>query len=229
MLKKLKSLFIVEDENAKSGNDSTGPEDDMVAPVSKSSAAKKGASPAPIKKPVSASDIKTNAKPDSKFLNSLLSAVEANNLEGFDYLEYKQALQSLPKHLDEKTRFESAFAMAKTMGASNVKLIQSGQHYINILQKEQGKFISAYNSKLSKAKGTEEIKNLEQSIAQKKKQIEQLTKEIADSEKVLDKKKNDINQSVAKVELTKDKFLSAYKVVAGQIEQDIQKMQEYLK
>jgi len=29
--------------------------------------------------------------------------------------------------------------------------------------------------------------------------------------------------------MTKDKFLSAYKVVAGQIEQDISKMEQYLK
>ena len=68
-----------------------------------------------------------------------------------------------------------------------------------------------------------------EAIVQKKKQIEQLQKEITDSEKILEKKKSDINKSVAKVELTKDKFLSAYKVVAGQIEQDIKKMQEYLK
>lgn len=224
MLKKLKSLFIVEDENAKSAEKNTA--DEMVAPVSK-----KGAKPSPANpaKPVTASEIKSNANPDSKFLNSLLSAVEANNLDGFDYLEYKQALQSLPKHLDEKTRFESAFAMAKTMGASNVKLIQSGQHYINILQKEQGKFLSAYNGKLESAKGTQQIKELEQSIATKKKQIDQLNKEIADAEKVLEQRRNTTNQSVAKVELTKDKFLSAYKVVAGQIEQDIKKMQTYLK
>lgn len=227
MLKKLKSLFIVEDENAKPDDAKTTPiSEDTVAPISKGGS--KVSSPSPAK-PVSASDIKTNAKPDTKFLNSLLSAVEANNLEGFDYLEYKQALQSLPKHLDEKTRFESAYAMSKTMGATNVKLIQSGQHYINILNKEQGKFISAYNGKLESAKGTAQIKNLEQTVAQKKKQIEQLQKEIADSEKVLEKKKNDVNKSVAKVEQTKDKFLSAYKVVAGQIEQDIKKMQEYLK
>jgi len=229
MLKKLKSLFIVEDENDKTSSAETAKgNEDTVAPISKAGAT--GGVPKPTSNtPVSPSDIKTNAKPDTKFLNSLLSAVEANNLEGFDYLEYKQALQSLPKHLDEKTRFESAFAMAKTMGASNVKLIQSGQHYINILKKEQGKFLSAYTGKLESARGTAQIKNLEQTIAQKKKQIEQLQKEITDSEKVLEKKKSDINQSVAKVELTKDKFLSAYKVVAGQIEQDIKKMQEYLK
>jgi len=221
MLKKLKSLFIVEDENAAA--DTASADEEIVAPVSN-----KGKKGAPGKA-VSASDIKTNAKPDSKFLNSLLSAVEANNLDGFDYLEYKQALQSLPKHLDEKTRFESAFAMAKTMGANQGRLIQSGQHYINVLQKEQGKFLDAYKGKLENAKGTAQIKNLEQSIAQKEKQIEQLTKEIADSKKVLEDKKSVINQSVAKVELTKDKFLSAYKVVAGQIEQDIKKMQQYLK
>jgi len=229
MLKKLKSLFIVEDENSKGTDAKTTPASgDTVAPISK--ATNKGA---PAKStsgtPVSTSDIKTNVKPDTKFLNSLLSAVESNNLNGFDYLEYKQALQSLPKHLDEKTRFQSAYAMAKTMGTTNVKLIKAGQHYINILNKEQGKFLSAYNSKLESARGTEQIKNLAQSVAQKKKQIEQLQKEITDSEKVLEKKKSDINRSVAKVEMTKDKFLSAYKVVAGQIEQDIKKMQDYLK
>ena len=221
MLKKLKSLFVVEDENPKASEES--PASDTVAPISK-----KGAK-APAAKPMKASDIKTNAKPDTKFLNSLLSAVEANNLEGFDYLEYKQALQSLPDHLDEKTRYESAFAMAKTMGASQGKLIQSGQHYVNVLSKEQGKFLNAYKGKLESAKGTADIKNLEQSIAQKEKQIEQLTKEIADSKKVLEQKRNTINQSVAKVEMTKDKFLSAYRVVAGQIEEDIKKMQQYLK
>lgn len=225
MLKKLKSLFVVEDEN---------PELTPGTPM------KKGAAPATKKgsktsakttstQPVKASEIKTSAKPDSKFLNSLLTAVEANNLEGFDYLEYKQALQSLPKHLDEKTRFESAFAMAKTMGASQGKLIQSGQHYVNVLSKEQGKFLNAYKGKLETAKGTAEIKNLEQSMAQKQAQIEKLQKEIADGQKVLEQKKSAINQSVAKVELTKDKFLSAYKVVAGQIEEDIKKMQQYLK
>lgn len=226
MLKKLKSLFIVEDENSES---KAVPDlEETVPAVSKSGKAKKPTQAAPTG-PVSPSDIKSNAKPDGKFLNSLLSAVEANNLEGFDYLEYKQALQSLPKHLDEKTRYESAFAMAKTMGANQGKLIQSGQHYINILQKEQGKFLDAYKGKLSNAKGAETIKNLEENIAQKQKQIEQLNKEIAESQKFLEEKKSAVNQSVAKVELTKDKFLSAYKVVAGQIEQDIKKMQQYLK
>lgn len=226
MLKKLKSLFVVEEENDKSTAQNA--EDDMVAPVSNKGAKSSTPKPNPAK-PMSASEIKSDVKPDSKFLNSLLSAVEANNLQGFDYLEYKQALQSLPSHLDEKTRYESAFAMAKTMGASNVKLIQSGQHYINVLKKEQGKFISAYNGKLENAKGTQQIKELETSIATKKKQIEQLSKEIADAEKVLEQRKTSINQSVAKVEMTKDKFLSAYKVVAGQIEDDIKKMQTYLK
>lgn len=229
MLKKLKSLFIVEDENSATsqGKDKSGkatPE--TVEPISKKGA--KSTNPASAK-PVKASEIKTSTKPDSKFLNSLLSAVEANNLEGFDYLEYKQALQSLPTHLDEKTRYESAFAMAKTMGANQGKLIQSGQHYVNVLSKEQGKFLNAYKGKLETARGTTEIKNLEQSLAQKQTQIEKLQKEIADGQKVLQQKKSAINQSVAKVELTKDKFLSAYKVVAGQIEEDIKKMQQYLK
>lgn len=224
MLKKLKSLFIVEEE----GSGDTVPE------VSQSPKAKS----APVKKEKGApkvippSEIKTSSstKPDPKFLNSLLSAVESNNLDGFDYLEYKQSLQSLAKmDMDEKTRYESAFAMAKTMGADATKLIQSGQHYVNILQKEQSKFMNAYQGQLSKAKGTENINNLEKVIAHKQKQIEQLKKDIEENKVALEKQKGEVNRSVAKVELTKEKFLGAYAIVAGQIQEDIKRMQQYLK
>ena len=57
-------------------------------------------------------------------------------MEGFDYLEYKQSLQSLEKmNMDNQTRYQSAFAMAQTMGAKAKNLIDSAQYYLKVMQK----------------------------------------------------------------------------------------------
>ena len=70
--------------------------------------------------------------------------MEKANIEGFDYLEYKQSLKSLAKMpMDERTRFQSAYAMAQTMGASVGHLIKTAQHYIDILAAEEKKFETA--------------------------------------------------------------------------------------
>ena len=113
MLKALKSLFIIEEEDSKS-----------------KSTSKTKSKQAPKAKPATntVSSIKESTKGragkvDSKFMNVLLKAMDNNNLEGFDYLEFKQSLKSLEKMpMDEATRYQSAFAMAKTMGASAAQL-----------------------------------------------------------------------------------------------------------
>ena len=46
--------------------------------------------------------VNTDVKASDKFINSLLTAIDNNNLEGFDYLEYKQSLKSLDRrHLKQ--------------------------------------------------------------------------------------------------------------------------------
>ena len=121
MLKKLKSLFIVEDEsNAKGTVEKKEPE--VIQDKSKSG-----------EEPIPSGDISVpvdDGKIDQKFVDVLLKAIDNQNMEGFDYLEYKQSLQSLSKmDMDESTRYKSAFAMAKTMGATKIqRLTQYPEH-----------------------------------------------------------------------------------------------------
>ncbi|HQW72071.1 MAG TPA: hypothetical protein PKZ91_09640, partial [Saprospiraceae bacterium] len=69
-----------------------------------------------------------------QFYKVLFDALERNNQAGFDYLEFRKALQSLETiGLDEKTKFLSAFAGAQASGA-NVKLLtDSATIYLEIL------------------------------------------------------------------------------------------------
>lgn len=228
MLKKLKSLFVVDDETPNKDQEQMAQDQDKIETAPSPDTSEQ------LADIPEAEEIKMpkDAKPDSKFVNVLLKAIDASNLEGFDYLEYKQSLQSLSKmDMDEPTRYQSAFAMAKTMGATPAKLVDSAQHYIKVLDKENKKFKEALANQRSKqVQGREQkLKNLEASIKQKKQEIAKLTKEIEASQQSLGEVKNAINQASAKVELTNSQFKLAYDSVKNQINSDIERMKTFLK
>jgi len=237
MFKKLKGLFVIEDENTPK---SSAPSNSGKKTAASSSPAKPSAPAAKQTGNPQAAAPKTPAydknnppkgKPDEKFINRLLGALEEHNIEGFDYLEYKQSLQNLSNvDMDEATKFKSALAMAKTMGASSTKLISSANHYLKVLGSEETKFLQAFKSQQTKQVSTrnQEIKKLEEGIAQRKAQIEKLKKEIASGEKALEQRKTNINQANAKVQATKDSFYHAYHIVREQIAADLEKMKKYL-
>ncbi len=227
MFDKIKNLFFVEEPDAKAKNQPAGQNKKAASPP-KTLEATNNKPPAadPNYKPP------TSGQPDEKFVNMLLGALDKNNLEGFDYLEYKQSLLNLGNvEMDEATKYQSALAMAKTMGATQDILLKSAQHYINVLTKEEKKFLQAFSNQQQAQVSSRnaEIKNLESAINMKTKKIEELKKEIEADTKALEKRKSTINQAAAKVAATKDRFYLAYNIVVNQIKEDVKKIQNYLK
>ena len=136
MLKNLKSLFFIEEEDPK--KTATAKKKQVAAPKSTRQKAK---DPSPA---ISPSPEGHPGKITGKFVDILFKAMEKNNIDGFDYLEYKQSLNSLKKMpMDEATRYQSAFAMAQTMGANPQMLATTAQHYIDVLRKEEEAFENA--------------------------------------------------------------------------------------
>ena len=115
---KLKSLFVVEDESTAKNKKKAQPKKQSPSvspPTSPSTNSQKGQ--------VAESSQGSRGQVTAKFMNILLGAMEKHNLDGFDYIEFKESLKSLEKMpMDERTRFQSAFAMAKTMGATPQKI-----------------------------------------------------------------------------------------------------------
>lgn len=220
MLKKLKSLFIEEDASTEKEPaiappkiKKASPSDDVAIPNTQSEKAPAG-------------------KITNKFMNVLLGAMDKNNLEGFDYLEFKQSLRSLEKmNMDEATRYQSAFAMAKTMGATSDNLMQSAGHYIQILNKEEAKFAQALKNQRTKQIGDKEqyIQNTSKVIKQKMAKIEQLQKEIANHKKELGSVEKEINGAKVKLETTNNNFHVTYDLLVNKIKQDVQNIKQYLK
>ncbi|MEY4905764.1 MAG: hypothetical protein RLZZ292_3579, partial [Bacteroidota bacterium] len=160
-LKKLKSVFVVEDPNSPSTPTNNTP---TATPKTQT-----GTNPTPAPTPTYVPPPSTGAT-NNKIAEMLFGAMEAGNLPGFDYLEFMQSVKSLSSMpMDEATRFRSAFAMAQTMGVTAPKLIETAQHYVGILQGEQKKFADAMASRTTNdvTAKEQEIANLDSVIKNK--------------------------------------------------------------
>jgi uncharacterized coiled-coil protein SlyX len=222
MLKKLRSLFIIEDEKKE-----VREEKRPATPTKKSSK-----SNAKAKISYNSPHNTTEGKMSQKFLNVFLEAMSKNNVEGFDYLEFKQSLKSLEKmSMDEKTRFQSAFAMAQTMGATPALLADSAQHYLKVLNSEEEKFGVALKARLSEKIGDKElqIEELNKSVSEQLSQIETLQKQIKESQSLVKKMESELKTDKSKIESTQKDFIATYSTLVGQIEDDIKKLNQYLK
>jgi len=226
MFKKLKSVFVVEEEGKSSNT--------TAAKAKTTTPSKKGSSKStstPKTQASTTAKTSSSAKPENKFVDMLLRSIEANNLEGFDYLEYKQSLQSLMKiESDEAKRYQNAYAMAQTMGLTKKKLNDSIKSYLQILAGEEKKFSEAFEKQKSTQviQREQNVANLKQSIKAKQEQIKKLQAEIKEAEAELNKTEGAINESLAKVEATKDGFYASYQMVVGQIKADAEKIKQYI-
>lgn len=224
-IKNLKSLFV--EDNSKSPSDEKSDES-KTEPTEK-------IEQAPTDLPTVETSILSETgggKVSEKFTRILLKAIEKNNQEGFDYLEYKNSVRSLSKmNMDEATKYQSAFAMGQTMGANAERLIESAKSYQRVLADEKKKFDLAaaqqVQQKIDRKK--EELADWEKQIAARERKIKELRDEI---DKWRGKIKS-VNSTLAaeeeKVHATQSSFVATYNNLFNQISKDIEKMSKYLK
>ncbi|EZH73530.1 hypothetical protein ATO12_16465 [Aquimarina atlantica] len=226
MLKNLKSLFIVDDSEEENNQSQESAKNDST----KSDKNPSAETPPPL--PNKVTNLESSGVVDAKIIEKLLQAIEKNNLEGFDYLEYKKSLKALDKMpMDEATKYRSAFATASTMGVTLDKLLQTTNFYIGVLDKENEQFLGAFKNQFNdKVSGRErEVAQFESIIKEKSAEIKKLTDEIAKHQKQIADLKGKIEESNAKINKTQNDFKLSYDHLKSQLEEDKVKMQKYLK
>ncbi|MBK8514468.1 MAG: hypothetical protein IPL56_19905 [Saprospiraceae bacterium] len=222
MLKKIKSIFVVEDSSApKASSTSSGnTKGDTNPPMSEIDLT----IPAPNNIPESSSE--------NRFLSILAQAIEKNNQQGFDYFEFRQSLINLSKlNMDEMTKYKSAYAAAQAMGVSPATLVDSAKFYLGLLNDEGKKFSIAEQNQRTKVveDRKNELTQIASEIQKKQEMIIQLQSEVEKLNKILEDKKQDAANMAGKLEHTKNEFETAMKSIAGKISDDIEKMNQYLK
>lgn len=211
---KLKSLFIIEEDDAES----------------------RQSKPKNVVVPKNETSVKPNiSKKDSdKFINILFKAIENANLEGFDYLEFIQSINNLKKQdltKDENKLYLTAFALAKTLNVSKNDLIQSANHYLKVLENENLNFSESLNNN-AKVKLQEKTESLEKIVKvqeAEKAKLEKLKLKIIQNEKKINALNKELKNADSKVKNLKAGFENALQNITSKIESDKDKIEKYLK
>ncbi|GAB4491799.1 MAG: hypothetical protein OHK0019_12550 [Saprospiraceae bacterium] len=168
---------------------------------------------------------------DERSLEFLASAIEKNNLPGFDYYEFKRAVVSLSQmKLDEATAYKSAFTTAATVGVTKEKLIETASYYKNVVEKEKEQFDKALESQ-NATKVTarqEEVKRLRDQVERHKAEIARLQDEIAGYLNQIEQAESATKIESEKLSKAKSAFDKTHQSVVLQIDKDIENMHKYL-
>ena len=173
----------------------------------------------------------TMSQEDDRFANVLMKALEDKNLEGFDYLEFKQSVAKLQEiGMDHDTAVRSAFATGTTVGLSLEKLIKTARYYTEVLQDEKSKFMNSMEKHLmsnveGKAKQTGELKKR---IANYEAKIEQLTAEVEKAKAQIAESESLINEAKDKAAVNQKGFDDALEVITAVIKQDVEDIRRVL-
>jgi hypothetical protein len=156
---------------------------------------------------------------DEKSIEFISKAIEKANLPGFDYLEFRMAVDNLKKiDFDEATAYKSVFATAKTMGLTKEKLLETAAHYKAIVLKEKEQFDAASAKQQDNKVGA----NLQQ-VAEL-----QLQAEINTARGKISTLDFERDGAAAKIEEAKTKYLFTHQSINNQMEQDMANIQKYL-
>ncbi|PPK85948.1 hypothetical protein CLV84_2861 [Neolewinella xylanilytica] len=168
---------------------------------------------------------------NNRFANALMKALEKKNLEGFDYLEFKQSVGRLTEiGMDLDTAINSAFITGSSVGLTKDKLIKTANYYADVLQDEKSQFMRSLEKHLvdnveGKAKQTSELKK---KIATWEAKIQQLQEQIDAAKTQIESADSQISAARAKAEENQQGFDEALEVITNTIRKDVEDIRRVL-
>jgi chromosome segregation ATPase len=168
---------------------------------------------------------------DEKSVDFLISALEKNNLPGFDYIEFKQSLGNLAQiQIDEPTALKSAFATAATVGLTKEKLLATAEHYKKLLTTEKSQFDVALQKQIEQRVNSKqtEVEKLRKQIEEYASKIKELETKISQAQSTIEQADDLINAAKERIETTKDGFEATLRAIMNEIDRDIMNIQQYL-
>ncbi|MEZ4986741.1 MAG: hypothetical protein R2795_17175 [Saprospiraceae bacterium] len=168
---------------------------------------------------------------DERSMESLVTALERENLPGFDYLEFKQSLGRLQDlNMEEEMAFKSAFATATTMGLTKDKLLKTAAHYRQVLEKEKTSFHDALQKQVkAKVEGKrKEVEVLKQKVKEYDAKIEELMRLKVQAEQTIASSDDAIASAQAGIEDVRERFETTLKALLNQIDSDVEDINRIL-
>jgi hypothetical protein len=171
---------------------------------------------------------------DQDVIDYLVKALEAANLPGVDYYEFKKALDANKNitGIPEMTLYQMTFgAMVATQSdVTPAKLLDTGNTYLGVIQKELDDYNASVEDKKAKEITTREkqIADLDADTDAKNKQIMDLTKNIQDNSAQKAILNDEITKSSTNIIQKQKNFEISSRTIIDQIGDNLDKIKKYL-
>lgn len=168
---------------------------------------------------------------NQEFLEILEKEIEKNNLEGYDYLEFREALGNMASiPMTESQKFQAAFAAAQSMGVSKEALINAIDHYISVINNKKTEFESFILNVKEKeiALREQEIQSIDSEIENAAKQIQQLTEQITEKKTRKDSLSQEMYSKNIEIKNKEEMFNNTHASVVQKLNSDKEKINNNL-
>jgi len=169
---------------------------------------------------------------DTKYIEILGNRLDSLNMDGEDYLELKEALDSLLKvaGMNENTAYISAFTTLKTRGLTKQRCLESIDYYVEELNKEQELFRQAQSDKYDNnvASIDDEISDLNQQNEEAQQEIARLTEKIQENNITIAEKTTVMNENKAELETQQANFDATLSHFVTALQADKEKISQYI-
>jgi hypothetical protein len=168
---------------------------------------------------------------NQEMYDKIMTVLEKNNMEGFDYFEFRQSIlnaNSMP--LPEADKYRTIYSMAKPFGVTRDKLLTSIDFYIQKLDEHKqgfGNYIATLReqeiiSREQKKTGNETL------IQQKSDLIRQLNEEISALTQENTTLATEVYAQNAQITAKEQSFAATFDVVVKQLTDDKTKIDTYI-
>jgi len=168
---------------------------------------------------------------NQEMMDILNKAVSDANLEGFDYLEFREALAGYADMpMTEQQKYEAVYRTVKVIGVSADKLIASIDHYVNVVSAQRDGFLANVENAVKEqvdAKNADIVAS-EQKIAKAIEDINKLNELVVKTQQEVLAMKNEVAQNQQQIDNTRASFEATYNVVVGRLNEDKTKMTTFL-
>lgn len=168
---------------------------------------------------------------NSKMRQHLTSVMNNANLPGFDYIEFKEAMQEVADEIPNvATRMRTVFKTAKSMQVTVQTLIDAANHYIKVLTEDKKNFEGALVDKVNNEIGDQkkQLDSVNLMIKNCEKQIDDLNARIAKGQSEKDKLTSEISTAESRVQSSRSEYVIAFDEICGIIKDDIKEIKANL-
>lgn len=169
------------------------------------------------------SNATNTAAVDSRFKEYFDKLFTEANIPGPDYYEFSKMVSVMNTIPDEKVRFQAAFAGLTLQGLNKNKLLSTAEQYLQVLNTDSANFQRTVDATLH-----EKVHGKKQSAEEKYKRIQQLQQEIQQLQNEIEVLQKEIQDNEEKIETNTGGYRVASENMKYRIEQDIEKIKQYI-